>query len=95
MTPLDISSEAYCLSNIGTQYAIYFSDGRHAIELEPWVFADAMTLRWLHIERGEWSDERVARVVWAYGEQPWIHKAHVRLQTPDNWPHVALLQIVN
>ena len=61
-TPLDISSEAYCLADIGRRYAIYFPDGRHAIELDPWVLADTMTLRWLDIERGAWSDETVLRI---------------------------------
>jgi hypothetical protein len=95
LTPLDISSEAYCLADIGKQYAIYFPDGRHAIELDPWVFADAMTLRWLDIERGQWSDETVFPIEQEYFDPSWLHKARVRLQTPDNRPHVALLTIVN
>lgn len=96
LTPIDISSEAYCLANIGKQYAIYFPDGRHAVELDPWVYANSMTLRWLDIERGEWSDETVIPIDWDHGQQSeWISKAMVRLQTPDNRPHVALLEIVN
>jgi len=96
LTPMDISSEAYCLANLGKQYAIYFPDGRHAIELDPWVFAETMTLRWLDIERGEWSNESVIPIEWDHSQQEeWIHKAKVRLQTPDNRPHVALLEIMN
>jgi hypothetical protein len=95
LTPLDISSEAYCLADLGRQYAIYFPDGRHAIELDPWVFADTMTLRWLDIERGQWSDETTIRIDSDYFDPQWIHKAKVRLQTPDNRPHIALLEIVD
>jgi hypothetical protein len=98
LTPLDISSEAYCLADIGKQYAVYFPDGRHAIELDPWVFADAMTLRWLDIERREWSDPTVIQVEWDrrpdHGGREWVHKARVRLETPDNRPRVALLTVV-
>jgi hypothetical protein len=94
LTPLDISGEAYCLADLGRQYAIYFPDGRHAIELDPWVFADSVTLRWLDIERGQWSDETTVQIESDYFDPQWIHKARVRLQTPDNRPHVALLTIV-
>jgi hypothetical protein len=95
LTPLDISSEAYCLANIGRRYAIYFPDGRHAIELDPWVLADTMTLRWLDIERGAWSDETVLRIEHESFDPPWLLKARIRLQTPDNRPHVALLTIID
>ncbi len=93
LTPLDISSEAYCLADIGRQYAVYFPDGRQAIELDPWVFVDSMMLRWLDIERGEWSEETVIEVESDYFDPQWLHKAKVRLQTPDNRPHVALLRV--
>lgn len=93
LTPLDISCEAYCLADIGRQYAVYFPDGRQAIELDPWVFVDSMTLRWLDIERGEWSEETVIPVERDYFDPQWLHKAKVRLQTPDNRPHVALLRV--
>jgi hypothetical protein len=62
--------------------------------LDPWVFADSMTLRWLDIERGEWSEETVIEVEWDCFDPQWLHKAQVRLQTPDNRPHVALLRLV-
>jgi hypothetical protein len=93
LSPLDISSEAYCLADIGRQYAIYFPDGRHAIELDPWVVADSMTLRWLDIERAQWSEATTIQIDPDYFDPQWIHKAKVRLQTPDNRPHVALLTI--
>jgi hypothetical protein len=38
-----------------------FPDGRHAIELDPWVCADAMTLRWLDIERGRYLYKEIKR----------------------------------
>jgi hypothetical protein len=52
-------------------------DDRHAIELDPWVFADAMALRWLDIERGQSSDETVLPIEQEYFDPSWLMSSPV------------------
>ncbi|MDR8391954.1 hypothetical protein NC796_12420 [Aliifodinibius sp. S!AR15-10] len=86
--------EAYCLADIGEQYAVYFPGGRYTIDLDPWVFAEKMKIKWLHINEGTWSEEEIVDVQWEGGINQWGHRGTVRLETPGNEPYVALIEPV-
>lgn len=88
------SMEAYCLANIGHQYAVYFPEGRYTIDLDPWVFVDSLRVRWLDIDNGTWAEEEIRSVAWGGGLNQWGHRARVRLTTPGNESYVALLEVV-
>lgn len=94
VAPSDATMEAYCLANIGDQYAIYFPEGRYTIDLDPWVFVNELRVRWLNIDEGTWSSEELAPVEWEGGLSQWGHRARVRLTTPGNESYVALLEAV-
>jgi hypothetical protein len=88
------SMEAYCLAEIGAAYAVYFPEGRYTIELDPWVYADSVRVRWLDIEEGTWSEPEVRPVTWEGGLDEWGHWGRVRLTTPSNGAAVALVEVV-
>ena len=90
----DAAMEAYCLADIGDQYAIYFPAGRYTIDLDPWVFVDELRVRWLNIDEGTWSSEELVPVEWEGGLSQWGHRARVRLTTPGNESYVVLLEAV-
>lgn len=87
------SMEAYCLAEIGEAYAVYFPEGRYTIQLDPWVYADTVRVRWLDIDEGTWLEEEVRPVEWRGGLGQWGHRARVRLTTPGNESYVALLKV--
>lgn len=86
--------EAYCLADIGNQYAIYFPAGRYTVDLDPWLFVNKLKVKWLHIEEGTWSEEEIVEVQWEGGINSWGHRGRVRLTTPGNELYVALLEVV-
>src|SRR5699024_115581 len=86
--------EAYCLANIGNQYAIYFPAGRYTIDLDPWLFMDKLKVKWLNIEEGTWSEEEIVDVEWEGDINSWGHRGTVRLTTPGNEPYVVVLESV-
>jgi len=88
------SMEAYCLAEIGEAYAVYFPEGRYTIELDPWVYADSVRVRWLEIEEGTWSEPEVRSVHWEGGLGEWGHRGRIRLTTPSNGSAVALVEVV-
>jgi len=86
--------EAYCLADIGDQYAVYFPEGRYTIELDPWIFVDEVKVRWLDIDEGNWISEEILPVEWKGGLDQWGHRGRVRLTTPGNESYVALLEVM-
>jgi hypothetical protein len=88
------SMEAYCLAEIGEAYAVYFPEGRFTIELDPWVYAERIRVRWLDIDEGTWSEPEVRSVTWDGGLGNWGFRGRIRLTTPGNESYVALLEVV-
>jgi hypothetical protein len=92
-----------CGGHIGKQYAVYFPEGRNFVELDPWVFVSELKVRWLDIERGVWLAEQTVPVHWeapapdAYYRENEIRdnlRGRITLATPNNRPHVALLEVI-
>ncbi len=93
-TPVSSMMEAYATANIGHQYAIYFPQGRYKVNLDPWVYADQLKLKWLDIETLKWSEPEIVDVKWAGGKNDWGFQGSVTLETPSNRQCVAFLEIV-
>ncbi|MDZ7694545.1 MAG: hypothetical protein U5K69_26060 [Balneolaceae bacterium] len=94
VTSTPTAMEAYCLADIGNQYAIYFPAGRYTIDLDPWVFVEELRIKWLDVDEGTWSEEKIIPVEWSGGIDQWGHRGRVRLTTPGNESYVALLEVV-
>ena len=88
------SMEAYCLAKIGEAYAVYFPEGRFTIDLDPWVYAERVRVRWLDVEEGSWSEPEIREVDWEGGVDTWGFRGRVRLTTPSNASAVALVEVV-
>lgn len=86
--------EAYVLSDIGQQYAVYFPRGRFMVGLDPWVYVDKVNIRWLNIEELMWSEPEIVEVQWEGGRDDWGHRGQIVLKTPGNESYIALLDIV-
>ena len=93
-TPVRSVIEAYCMANIGSQYAVYFPTGHYAVDIDPWVLAEKLKLKWLDIETGTWSDEQVVPVIWEGDHREWGWRGRVYLKTPGNRACVAFLNVI-
>ena len=87
--------EAYALADIGNAYAVYFPRGRYMVGLDPWVYADSVSVRWLNIETLEWSAPETVKLQWEGGRVDWGDRAEIVLKTPGNGSYVALVEIVD
>ncbi|MCW9705267.1 DUF6298 domain-containing protein [Fodinibius salsisoli] len=94
VTSVPSAMEAYCLANIGEQYAVYFPEGRYTVDLDPWIFARELQIKWLNIDEGTWSEPETVSMEWEGGIQEWGHRGSVRLTTPGNESYVAFLEVV-
>ena len=86
--------EAYVLSDIGRQYAVYFPRGRFMVGLDPWVYVNKVSIRWLNIEELTWSEPEIIEVRWEGSRDNWGHRGQVVLKTPGNESYIALLDVV-
>ena len=93
--PVRSAVEAYCTADIGRVYAVYFPAGRYSVDLDPWVYLDELKLRWLDIDKGSWSKEKIVNVVWEGDSNEWGDRGVIRLQTPSNRACVALLEAID
>ncbi|WP_157971911.1 hypothetical protein [Pleomorphovibrio marinus] len=88
-------SEAYAMAELGKTYAVYFPVGRQSIELDPYLFAKKVSVRFLDIDDGEWMEEEVIDLEWEeelsdmFGFQKGIS-----LTTPENKACVAIVKIL-
>ena len=51
------SVDSFCLADLGNAYAVYFPGGRATVHLDPWVYAEEVSVKWLNISslsRGNW-----------------------------------------
>ena len=71
---------SYCLANVGNAYAVYFPFGRSTVVLDPWVYMDEVTVKWLNITNGEWEEEQTVTLDWT--EVPWWGPDRVLVLTP-------------
>lgn len=92
--PVGTTMEAFATASIGRQYAVYFPPGRYTVDLDPWVYVDLLRVRWLDIDRLEWSNPEIVEVQWEGGTDDWGNRGRVSLTTPGNRPYVVLLETV-
>lgn len=70
----------YCLANVGNAYAVYIPDGFSTVAIDPWVYMDEVTVKWLNVTRGEWEKEETVTLDWT--EVPWWGPDRVLYVTP-------------
>ncbi len=86
----------YCLAIPGEAYAVYFPSGRATVFLNPWVYADAFSVRWLDVAAGNWSDEEIIEPDWDQEMDHWWGPRRVINLTPSgNGSYVALVEVVD
>ena len=65
------------------------------VGLDPWVYTDSVSVRWLNIETLEWSAPETVDVQWEGSRTDWGDRAEIVLKTPGNGAYVALVEIVD
>jgi len=88
------SMKAYVSAEIGEQYAVYFPRGRFMVGLDPWTYAEKVTVRWLDIEDLSWSEPEMIKVKWEGSRDDWGHRGNIPLKTPGNEAYVALVEVI-
>jgi hypothetical protein len=86
--------EAYASARIGEQYAVYFPAGRFTVNLDPWIYAEKLEVRWLDIENLTWLEPELLEVQWEGGQDDWGYRRSIRLTTPGKRPFVALINVM-
>ena len=92
--PVESMMEAYITAKIGSQYAVYFPQGRYKVYIDPWIYTDQLKVQWLDINALEWSDPKVVKVNWEGGKDDWGFQGKVTLETPSNRQCIALLEVL-
>ncbi|MDR8389680.1 hypothetical protein NC796_00935 [Aliifodinibius sp. S!AR15-10] len=72
----------YCLANVGKEYAVYFPDGRSTVAVDPWVYMEEVTVKWLNLTSGEWEKEETIALDWK--EVPWVGPDRVLVISPGS-----------
>ncbi|MAL18709.1 MAG: hypothetical protein CL670_00385 [Balneola sp.] len=92
--PVPSTMEAYASARIGEQYAVYFPAGRFTVNLDPWIYAEKLEVRWLDIENLTWLEPELLEVQWEGGQDDWGYRRSIRLTTPGKRPFVALINVM-
>ncbi len=90
------SVDVYCMADIGTAYAIYFPGGRATVHLDPWIYVDKVSLKWLDIASLTWSEEEIIQPEWDNydGTHWWGPQRIITLTPPDHRSYVAVLKVI-
>ncbi|GAE93124.1 hypothetical protein JCM21714_2163 [Gracilibacillus boraciitolerans JCM 21714] len=89
-------NEAYCIANIGQQYAVYFPNGG-STDLITWIYSEEVQLEWLNISESNWLKPEIVKVEWDKREIFWESdmsftvQGRVPLQTPNLGSWIALI----
>ena len=88
--------EGYAMANMGKQYAVYLPGGRYSVELDPWVYARKVKIRYLDIDSSIWSDEEIIELEWEYAglNREFGYNQGISITSPANRPCIALIEIV-
>jgi hypothetical protein len=91
------SVDSYCLADIGNAYAIYFPGGRAAVHLDPWVYVNRVSVKWLDVSSLSWSDEEIIEPVWDnYDGSSWWGPQRILTLTPGNHrTYVAVIRVID
>jgi hypothetical protein len=89
-------SEGYAMANLGKEYAVYFPTGRYSLELDPWVFVGKVSIKYLDIDSGEWSEEEELELDWKEEVSGMFgFQRGISITTPDNRSCVAVIKVVD
>ncbi len=91
-----MSLEAYALAKIGEKYAVYFPAGRYAVELDSWIFAEELKIKWLDIDSATWTREETIKMDWSVDNIIRLHgyQKGITLWTPNSNPYIALIEVI-
>ncbi len=88
-------SEGYALANIGKEYAVYFPAGRYAVELDPWIFAKKVSIKYLDIDSGTWSKEEIVELDWEEKfSELFGFRRGIPIKTPENKSCVVVVKVL-
>jgi len=83
----------YCLANVGESYAVYFPSGRSSVDIDPWVYVDEVTVKWLNVTSGEWANEETIKIDWTKEVSSWWGPERVLVLTPeDENSYIAIIE---
>jgi hypothetical protein len=88
--------EGYAMANMGKQYAIYLPGGRYSVELDPWIYAKRVKVKYLDIDSSEWSDEEIIEMEWELAglTREYGFKRGISITSPANRPCVAIIEVM-
>ena len=88
-------SEGYAMAIMGKQYAVYLPGGRYSIELDPWIYAKQLKIKFLDIDSSTWSDEKIITLEWEEELSGWYgFQRGINIMSPGNQPCVAVLEVI-
>lgn len=90
------SVDSYCLAIMGKAYAVYFPGGRATVHLDPWVYMEKISVKWLDIASLSWSDEVIIEPEWNNfdGTDWWGPQRIITLAPPNHRSYVAVVRVV-
>lgn len=74
----------YCLGNVGNAYAVYLPAGKSTVVIDPWVYMDEVSIKWLNVTTSEWEREETKTLDWA--QVPGHGPDRVLVVSPGNTP---------
>ena len=94
--PVGMSLEAYAIAKTGEKYAVYFPAGRYAVELDPWIYAEELKIKWLDIDSATWTREETIKMDWSVDSIVRLHgyQKGITLWTPSANPYIALIEVI-
>ena len=75
----------YCLANVGKSYAVYIPSGKTTVEIDPWVYLEEVSVKWLNVSTGEWEKEETVKLDWNKEVSSWWGPDRVLVLTPEDF----------
>ncbi len=91
------SVDSYCLADMGKAYAVYFPGGRATVHLDPWIYAERVSVKWLDIASLTWSEEEIIEPVWDNfdGTDWWGPQRIITLAPGNHRSYVAIVKVLD
>ena len=81
----------YCLANVGNAYAVYIPSGKTSVEVDPWIYLEEVSVKWLNVTSGEWETEETIELDWSKGVSSWWGPDRVLVLTPDDFDSYVVI----
>ncbi|WP_158857114.1 hypothetical protein [Lunatibacter salilacus] len=88
-------SEGYALANIGKEFAVYLPAGRYSLELDPWLLAKKVSIKYLDFDSATWSEEETLELTWEKGLSEFFgYQQGIQITSPSNRPCIAVVRFL-